>query len=124
MLTYAWAHMRVPRDWLAQSVRNGWKADVQLCAAAGAAAAMLIAQPCLAASDLRDAGAAERRTSAFAGVRLRVPMGNPERPSARLQLTTFHVYRDASGVTVRSISVQQYFLERAPLVHPVFNKLH
>ena len=65
---------------------------------------MLLAQPCLAASDLRDTAATERRSSAFAGVRLRLPMGegNPERPSARLQLTTFHDYRDASGAMVHT----------------------
>jgi hypothetical protein len=73
-------------------------------AAAAAAATMLIAQPCLAASEIRGDGATDRRSGAFAGVRLRLPigMGNPERPSARMQLTTFHDYRNAAGATVRS----------------------
>jgi hypothetical protein len=73
-------------------------------AAAVAAATMLIAQPCAAATDLRADGATERRSGAFAGVRLRLPIGasNPERPSAGLQLTRFHDYRNAAGFTVRS----------------------
>jgi hypothetical protein len=73
-------------------------------AAAAAAAATLIAQPGLAATDVRGDGAAERRSGAFAGVRLRVPIGarNQERPSARMQLTTVHDYRTAAGATVRS----------------------
>jgi hypothetical protein len=74
-------------------------------AAAAASAAMLIAQPCFAAGELQSDGATERRSGAFAGVRLRLPLGegNPERASARLQLTTSHEYRNASGATVRSI---------------------
>jgi hypothetical protein len=73
-------------------------------AAAAAAATMMISQPCFAAVGLQSDGASERRTAAFAGVRLRLPMGaaNPERPSTRLQITTFHDYRDATGATVRS----------------------
>lgn len=71
-----------------------------------AMAAMLAmaAQPCLAADDFRGMGAGERRSSGFAGVRLRLPLGaeNPERPSARLQVSTFHDYRDATGAMVRS----------------------
>ncbi len=72
--------------------------------AAAAAVAMLAAQPCLAADDFRGLGAGERQSAAFAGMRLRLPMGsaNSERPSARLQLTTFHDYRDAAGAMVRS----------------------
>lgn len=72
--------------------------------AAAAAATMMITQPCLAAQDIRDTSAAERQSSAFAGVRLRLPIGtgNPERPSARLQLTTVHDYRNAAGATVHS----------------------
>jgi len=74
-------------------------------AAAAVAATMLVAQPCLAAPDFRDTGATERHSSAFAGVRLRLPIGtgNPERPSARLQLTTIHDYRNTAGATVRSV---------------------
>ncbi|HZF96388.1 MAG TPA: hypothetical protein VEZ20_16115 [Allosphingosinicella sp.] len=74
-------------------------------AAAAAAAAMLVAQPCFAAGAFQGDGASERRSGAFAGVRLRLPLGegNPERPSARLQLTTSHEYRNAAGATVRTI---------------------
>jgi hypothetical protein len=69
-----------------------------------AAAVLLPVQPCLAADDFRDFAVVERRSAAFAGVRLRLPLGaaNPERPSARLQLTSFHDYRDAGGAMVRS----------------------
>lgn len=72
--------------------------------AAVAAMLAVAAQPCLAADDFRDVGAGERRSSAFAGVRLRLPLGaeNPDRPSARLQVATFHDYRDATGAMVRS----------------------
>jgi hypothetical protein len=73
--------------------------------AAAAAAAMLACQPSYAAAEAPGAGAFERRSGAFAGVRLSVPMGarNPERPSARLQVTSFHDGRSASGATVRSV---------------------
>lgn len=69
-------------------------------AAAAAALAMTLSQPALAAQDFRDAGAGERRSGAFAGVSLRVPLGAEEkaRPSARLQLTSDHRYRTADGV--------------------------
>ncbi|HEX8645120.1 MAG TPA: hypothetical protein VF702_14520 [Allosphingosinicella sp.] len=74
------------------------------CFVAMAALLALAAQPCLAADDFRDLGAGERRSSAFAGVRLRLPLGaeDPERPSARLQVATFHDYRNATGAMVRS----------------------
>jgi hypothetical protein len=73
-------------------------------AAAAAAAAMLIGQPCLAADDMRNMGGGERRSGAFAGLNLRVPVGkgNPEKPSARMQLTTTHEYRNASGEVLRA----------------------
>jgi hypothetical protein len=53
---------------------------------------------------MRGAGAGDRRSGAFAGVSMRLPMGTRERqvPTARLQLTTIHDYRNASGATVRS----------------------
>lgn len=66
--------------------------------------ALICAQPCLAADDMRGIGAGERRSGAFAGMAVRLPIGTRHReaPTARLQLTTFHDYRDASGATVRS----------------------
>ena len=72
--------------------------------ATAAAMAVLCAQPCLAADDMRSTGAGERRSGAFAGMAVRLPMGTRHReaPTARLQLTTFHDYRDSSGATVRS----------------------
>lgn len=72
--------------------------------AAATAATMMIAQPCLAAQNIHGTSATERQSSAFAGVRLRLPIGarTPERPSVRLQLTTVHDYRNPAGATVRS----------------------
>jgi hypothetical protein len=81
---------------------------------------MLIAQPCLAAGEIHSDGASERRSGAFAGVRLRLPLGegNPERPSARLQLTASHEYRNAAGATLRSTrpdGIELGFRERSRL---------
>lgn len=72
-------------------------------AAGMSAAAMLIAQPSLAAQDYRDTGASERRSGVFVGLNATIPMGtgNPERPSARMQLTTTHEYRNGAGAVVR-----------------------
>jgi hypothetical protein len=66
---------------------------------AGLAAAVLAAQPALAADDFRHLEARpEHRSAAFAGARLRVPLGGDERsreaPSARFQLGVDHVYED------------------------------
>lgn len=63
------------------------------------AAAMLVAQPCLAAEDLRDAGSGQRTSSAFAGASLRIPLGSarPAAPAARLQLGLRHDVRDSRG---------------------------
>ena len=71
--------------------------------AAGAVAAMA-AQPCLAADDTRDAGAGERRSAAFAGLSVRVPVGGggSREPTARLQISTTHEVRDARSGSVRS----------------------
>jgi hypothetical protein len=72
--------------------------------AAASAAAMLISQPCLAADDHRDIGARERRSGAFAGLNVRLPMGkgNPGKASAKVQLTTLHQYRTGAGAVVRA----------------------
>ena len=72
--------------------------------AAGAVAAMA-AQPCLAADDMRDAGAGERRSSAFAGLSVKVPVGRSggsRETTARLQISTVHETRDARSGSVRS----------------------
>jgi hypothetical protein len=67
---------------------------------AGIAALALVAQPALAADDFRNIETrAEHRSAAFAGARIRVPIGSGEaaerrRPSARLQLGVDHVYED------------------------------
>jgi hypothetical protein len=60
------------------------------------AAAVLTAQPCLAAEDFREAASGPRRGSAFAGASLRIPLGaaRPAAPAARLQLGLRH---DAGG---------------------------
>lgn len=72
---------------------------------AAAALTLLCAQPCLAAEDMRFTGAAgEKRSGAFAGVTVRMGIGTrlAERPTARLQLTTFHDYRDTRGASTGS----------------------
>ncbi len=69
-----------------------------ICAAAGALL-MLGAQPCLAADDMRGFGNMERRSGAFAGASVRMPLGSREaaKPSARLQLGMRHVQQDSAG---------------------------
>jgi hypothetical protein len=77
---------------------------IRTYAAGIAAAAMLAAQPALAAEDFRDRRAPETRSGAFAGFSLRLPLdeGRSRRPSARFQLTTTTSARDSSGaVTTR-----------------------
>jgi hypothetical protein len=75
-----------------------------------AAAAALVAQPCLAAELYRESGAAQVRTGAFAGVSVRVPLEGsaPRRPTARLQLTSIREVRDTNGArrTFRGDGVQ------------------
>ena len=63
--------------------------------AAAAAALLTTAQPCLAA---------ERQSSAFAGLTVRLPFGGAaeSKASARLRVTSFHDYRDVRGATVSS----------------------
>ena len=66
------------------------------------AAAVLAAQPCAAADDFRDMRAPERRSGAFAGLSINVPLdrGIRRRPTARLQLTTTSTVRRADGATI------------------------
>jgi hypothetical protein len=61
------------------------------------AAAIFAAQPCAAADDIRDSGAGDRSVAAFAGMSLRLPVGEARRarPTARLQFTTSYAVRDA-----------------------------
>ena len=63
--------------------------------AAMLAAGMLVAQPC-AASDLRNGQSMQRQSSAFAGLNLRLPLGQARqaKPTARLQFTTSQTLRD------------------------------
>ena len=63
---------------------------------AAAAAFLLSAQPCLAADDFRSTGAVERRSGAFAGLTVRLPIGESgaANPSARLQLATIYESHD------------------------------
>ncbi len=67
----------------------------------GAAGAMLMlgAQPCLAADDMPGLGQLERRSGAFAGANLKMPLGarKAANPTARLQLGMRHVQRDSAG---------------------------
>jgi hypothetical protein len=76
-------------------------------AAAIAAASLLAAQPCAAADDYRDRRAPESRSGAFAGLSLRMPLGDgggARRPTARFQLTTMTSSRDTSGAVTRSVA--------------------
>jgi hypothetical protein len=70
--------------------------------AALVAAGALLAQPC-AASELRDpASGMQRQSSAFAGLNLRLPLGQSgkAKPTARLQFTTAHTFREGrTGAT-------------------------
>lgn len=63
------------------------------------AASILVAQPCLAAEDFRDAGSGQRRSAGFAGASLRLPLGaaRPAKPTARLQLGLRHDVSDNRG---------------------------
>ena len=77
-------------------------------ATAAFAAAALVSQPVSAADNSRShVAAAEQRAGAFAGARLRIPIGarqTRERPSASLQLGFEHIRRDlgpGSGMTAR-----------------------
>jgi hypothetical protein len=69
-----------------------------------AALSMAAATPSLAADDLRDNGSFERRSGAFAGANLRMPLGTKAAtPTARLQLTMIHSLEDRqSGSPTRS----------------------
>lgn len=67
-------------------------------------AGALAAQPCLAAEDIGALSSPERQSSAFAGLHLRLPLGDGReagKPSARLRLSMTHAYRDTSGATLR-----------------------
>ncbi len=79
--------------------------------AAAAALLLLSAQPCLAADDFRSTGAVDRRSGAFAGMTVRLPVGQQEaKPIARLQLTTVHQSYDResrlSGRSVRPAGLE------------------
>jgi hypothetical protein len=71
---------------------------------AAAAAAMLLAQPALAADDMRFVEAGTPRSSAFAGLSVSLPLDarTARGPTARLQLTASHAAYDARGATLRS----------------------
>ncbi len=69
--------------------------------AAMLAVGMFVAQPC-AASNLRDGQVMLRQSSAFAGLNVRMELGQARKakPTARLQFTTSHTFRDErSGAT-------------------------
>ena len=72
--------------------------------AAFCAAAMLFAQPCLAADAFHASATPERRSAGFAGLQVKLPIGTgrAERPSARLQMTMIHDYRGTAGEGVRT----------------------
>ena len=90
-------------------------------AAAAFAAAALLSQPVSAADDPRaHVAASEQRAGAFAGARLRIPLGarqTRERPSAALQLGFEHIRRNSgagSSMTARRGSALELrFFEQA-----------
>jgi hypothetical protein len=71
------------------------------------AAGMLIAQPC-AASDARGSQPTQRQSSAFAGLNVRLPLGQARKakPTARLQLTTSHMFRDERTGATHTLRAQ------------------
>ena len=81
--------------------------------AAATAALLMLAQPCLAA---------ERQSSAFAGVTLRLPFGGgaESEASARLRVTSFHDYRDRRGAAVSSHRAEGIELGLTRLGKPAF----
>lgn len=68
-------------------------------AGAAIAALSLGVQPCLAADLANKLHATETRTAAFAGLQVRLPLGQKERakPTARLQLSSTHYAREQTG---------------------------
>lgn len=86
------------------------------------AASMLVAQPCLAAEDFRDAGSGQRRGSAFAGASLRIPLGTGRAaaPIARLQLGLRHDVRDRSGGSLGESRPATFELGVTKLGKPAF----
>jgi hypothetical protein len=90
------------------------------CAVAMAAAGLLAAQPCAAAPD--PAGWSERRTSAFAGLTVRMSLGEagPARPTARLQLTTSYDMRDARTGSVETLKAKGLEIGAAANGTPAF----
>jgi hypothetical protein len=73
-------------------------------AGAAAAALILMVQPSLAAASTSNFGTGETRTAAFAGVQVRMPLGQKERakPVARLQLSSAYYTRQRSGAFVQT----------------------
>lgn len=71
-------------------------------AGAATAALLLMVQPCLAAQN--NFAAPETRTAAFAGLQLRLPLGQKERakPVARLQLSSAYYAHTRSGAFVQT----------------------
>ncbi len=66
---------------------------------------LLATQPCIAAKADWPNAATEQRTSAFAGVNLRMAIGGStrEKPSARLQFTTSRSVRNLDTGAVRTV---------------------
>jgi hypothetical protein len=70
------------------------------------ATSLLAAQPCVAADAFQDFDRDERRSAAFGGLKLNMPIGQGQRvkPTARLQLTTTHQLRDTRTGEVRAVT--------------------
>ena len=85
------------------------------------AAGILVAQPC-AASDFQEAAAVQRQSSAFAGVNVRLPLGQAlkAKPTARLQLTTSHTIRDMRTGATQTFKAQGLEIGGAKSGKPIF----
>lgn len=77
-------------------------------AAALVAAGVIALQPCAAAEDFRDFNPTHRRTSAFAGVNVRLPLDarTQAKPPARLQLTAAYSAMDARTGAIQTLKGQ------------------
>lgn len=68
------------------------------------AAAIFAIQPCAAAEDFTGFNSSERRSAAFGGLNVRIPLSHSTKvkPRARLQLSTVHHLRDSRSGEVRT----------------------
>jgi hypothetical protein len=87
------------------------------CYACATAILMLGAQPCLAAQDVLERGVPHRSSAAFAGVALKLPLGQPTaEPNLRLQVGFTHNYKYAGAAApalVQTVSMLEFGTTRS-----------